>query len=337
MKTHFPITGTPGRGLVARPRTEIVASGRSARRVRGVAVQLSVVVVAYDMERELPRTVRSLAPGYQRGVGADRYEVIVVDNGSAEPLGSGALEQTGLRLRTARLDPAPPSPARAANAGIEIADGSLVGLFIDGARLASPGLLAMAQRAARLAPRPVIATLGWHLGATRHIDAPNTGYDREAEDRLLDETDWERDGYRLFAVSTLAGSSGRGWFGPLGESNALFMPSDLWAELGGLDEAFALPGGGLVNHDLFRRACELPGSELIVLLGEGTFHQIHGGAATSGLYTRAEAGEEYERLRGRPYSPPDRSPLYVGHVPATTLEALAHSIEWATRAAAASS
>ena len=104
-------------------------------------------------------------------------------------------------------------------------------------------------------------------------------------------------GYRLFELSTLAGSSGRGWFGPLGESNALFMQAALWAELGGLDEEFALPGGGLVNHDLLRRACELPGAELIVLLGEGTFHQIHGGAATSGRYTREEAGDEYERAR----------------------------------------
>jgi hypothetical protein len=299
-----------------------------------VAVDLSVVVVAHDMERELPRTVRSLAPAYQRGVDADAYEVIVADNGSRAPLGAGALKQSGLKLRVERIDPAPPSPARAANRGIEMAEGSLIGLLIDGARLASPGLLAMAARAVRLAPRPVIATLGWHLGATRHIDAPSAGYNSAAEDRLLAEADWEDDGYRLFAVSTLAGSSGRGWFGPLGESNALFMPARLWAELGALDESFALPGGGLVNHDLFRRACELPGSELIVLLGEGTFHQIHGGAATSGRYTRAEAGEEYERLRGRPYSPPEDPPLYVGRVPATALAALEHSIRWATKAAA---
>ena len=299
-----------------------------------MGIELSVVVVAHDMERELPRTIRSLAPAYQRDVDADRYEVIVVDNGSASPLAAGALEEPGLRLRAERLDPSPPSPARAANRGIEISEGRLIGLLIDGARIASPGLLALAERASLLAPRAVIATLGWHLGPTRHIDAPEAGYDQAEEDRLLDETDWVHDGYLLFAVSTLAGSSGRGWFGPLGESNALFMPSELWAEVGGLDEEFALPGGGLVNHDLLRRACELPGAELIVLLGEGTFHQIHGGAATSGRYTREEAGEEYERLRGRPYSPPELPPMYLGNVPTTTLSALEHSIRWATKAAA---
>jgi glycosyltransferase involved in cell wall biosynthesis len=300
-----------------------------------VAPALSVVVVAHDMVRELPRTIRSLAPAYQRGIDAEAYEVIVVDNGSPEPLEPATLEQPDLKLRTVRVDPAHPSPARAANSGVQMAEGALIGLFIDGARLASPGLLAMASRAARMATRPLVATLGWHLGATRHIDAAGAGYDQAAEDELLAEADWERDGYRLFAVSTLAGSSARGWFGPLGESNALFMSSAMWTELGGLDERFVLPGGGLINHDLYRRACELAGSELIVLLGEGTFHQIHGGAATSGRYTRAEAGEEYKRLRGAPYAPPERPPLYLGSVPVTTLPALKRSVAWAEKAAAA--
>jgi hypothetical protein len=39
------------------------------------------VLVVHDMARELPRTLRSLGPGYQRGLVVDDYEVIVVDNG----------------------------------------------------------------------------------------------------------------------------------------------------------------------------------------------------------------------------------------------------------------
>ena len=49
------------------------------------SVALSVVVVAHDMARELPRTLRSLSRRYQLGLPADDYEVIVVDNGSADP------------------------------------------------------------------------------------------------------------------------------------------------------------------------------------------------------------------------------------------------------------
>ena len=101
-------------------------------------------------------------------------------------------------------------------------------------------------------------------------------------------------------------------FGPAGESSSLFCPRSIWDELGGLDERFALPGGGLVNHDLYRRACALEDVELIVLLGEGTFHQYHGGAATTRRYSCDEMHAEYRAITGRAHRPPDSRPLYVG-------------------------
>jgi glycosyltransferase involved in cell wall biosynthesis len=284
------------------------------------------------MARELPRTLRSLAPAYQRGIDADDYEVIVVDNGSPVPVDAALFEGFGGHVRRVRLDPAPPAPARAANLGIAESRADFVGLLIDGARLASPGLLAAAVLGRRLADRPVVATLGWHLGPVRHMDAAAAGYDRGVEDALLEALDWERDGYRLFSASTLAGSSARGWFAPMGESNGLFMPKPMWNELGGIDEAFVLPGGGLSNHDLYRRACSLDGAELIVLLGEGTFHQIHGGAATSGRFAWREMHDEYRALRGRDYQPPQNEPTFVGRVPDAALEPLATSLRLAQEA-----
>jgi hypothetical protein len=266
-----------------------------------VPLALSVVVVAYEMARELPRTLRSLAPGYQGGMDAGEYEVIVVDNGSVSPVDEEMLASFPGRLRHTRLAPAPRSPAKAANTGIEMARGA------------------------------VIATLAWHLGPADHRDAEASGYDHASEDRLLEDCRWEDDGYQLFALSILAGASRRGWFGPLGESNALFMPRSMWAELGGLDERFALPGGGLVNSDLYYRACGLDGVQLVVLLGEGTFHQIHGGASTSLQITRAQVEAEYEALRGHPHAAPTNEPLYFGRVPPTTLAHLEYSVKWAMR------
>ena len=44
-------------------------------------MQLSVIVIAYAMQREIPRTLQALARSYQT-IGADLdYEVILVDNG----------------------------------------------------------------------------------------------------------------------------------------------------------------------------------------------------------------------------------------------------------------
>jgi glycosyltransferase involved in cell wall biosynthesis len=294
-------------------------------------VSLSVVVVAYDMRRELPRTLRSLGPNYQRCIDAGDYEVVLVDNGSPEPLDAAMLGAFPGRIRTTRLDPAPASPARAANLGIDMADGAAVGLIVDGARIATPGLLAHARLAMRLADRPVVTAPGYHLGAVRHMEAGTTGYDQQTEDRMLAEIDWQRDGYALFEVATLAASSGRGWFGPMGESSALFLPRELWSELGGLDERFVLPGGGLVNHDLYRRACTLPDAQLVMLLGEGTFHQFHGGAATSRRFTWEEMNEEYQALHSERYRPPANEPLYVGRVPPPALSHVAESVRLAQK------
>ncbi|MEY2459681.1 MAG: hypothetical protein QOG30_1511 [Acidimicrobiaceae bacterium] len=280
---------------------------------------LSVVVVVHDMARELPRTLRSLSPEHQSGIDADAYEVIVVDNGSAAAVDPALVERFDGHLRIEQIDPAPPSPVHAANRGLELAEGALVGLLIDGARLASPGLLAGACRARVLAERPVITAPAFHLGSVKHMHASEVGYDQTAEDDLLAGSGWEADGYRLFEISVLAGSSGRGLFGPMGESSSLFMPREQWDELGGLDDRFALPGGGLANHDLYRRACALGGIELIVLLGEGTFHQYHGGAATSRRFTWDEMHADYVTIRGEPHRPPSNEPLYVGRTAAAVL------------------
>jgi len=277
-------------------------------------IDLSVVVVVHDMARELPRTLHTLAPGYQRGIGREQFEVVVVDNGSAEPVDPSWIASLPGNVRLLRVDDAPASPAFAANRGVAEAVGGLVGLIVDGARMASPGLLAAAEQAARVADRPVVASLGWHLGSSRQSAADDPIQRQLVEDELLATVAWEHDGYRLFEISTLANSSARGWFAPMGESSALFLPSATWQRLGGLDEKFELPGGGLVNHDLYRRACGEPGAELVVLLGEGTFHQCHGGAATSGRVSWEHMQNDYEGLRGAPYRPPPNEPLLCGRV-----------------------
>lgn len=286
------------------------------------------MVVAYGMSRELPRTLRTLDPRHQVGLQPGDVEVVVVDNGSPRPVDETIVAGFGGIIRLERLDPAPPSPARAANHGIALARAPLVGLVVDGARMASPGLLATALRASLVADRPVITAPAYHLGPVTHMRAAEVGYDQRAEDEMLAASGWEADGRVLFSLSVFAGSSHRGWFGPMGESSSLFLDRSRWDQLGGLDERFALPGGGLVNHDLYRRACGLPGVELVQLLGEGTFHQFHGGTATTRRLSWDDMHADHRSIRGHDYRPPDNDPLHLGRLPETAVGHLETSVAW---------
>ena len=240
-------------------------------------LSLSVVVVVYNMAREAARTLLSLSADYQRHIDRDDYEVIVVDNGSDCPIDPGFLAGLAGNFRLIRIDPAPPSPAQAVNRGLAAARGEIVGVMVDGARIATPGLLHFARHGACLYDKAVVATLGWYLGHDFQGLASQYGYDHIREDGLLNSIDWPNDGYRLFEIGTMDESSVDGWFQQISESNALFLRRELWELLGGVDERFDAPGGGLVNLDTFSRILEWPDAELVILLGEAAFHQLHGG------------------------------------------------------------
>ena len=280
-----------------------------------VLPRLSVVVIAYDMARELPRTLQTLSASFQRDIAADDYEVIVVDNGSTTPADEALCRRLCPNAVFHTIADAPPSPVAAINHGLAQARGALVGVCIDGARMLSPRLLATALDAARLHPRPVIGTLAFHLGPDVQSRSMAKGYNQQVEDALLASVDWVADGYQLFSIATFASSSADGWFTIPAETNALFLSREHWQALGGYDPAFVAPGGGLVNLDTWARACADPTGRVILLLGEATFHQVHGGIATNSPVSKwQQFHDEYVRVRGTRYVRPDGMPTLLGRI-----------------------
>lgn len=290
---------------------------------------LSIIIMVYKMPEQAKKTIYSLSTHYQRDVKEEDYEIIVMENPSSNLLGKEAAESIAANVRYFYYSETLPTPVNAMNYGVEQAKGDWVGVMIDGARMVTPGMINYILAARRLSPNAIIAVPGYHLGHKVQQEAMLEGYDENAEIELLKTINWPEDGYRLFEVGCLSGTSAAGYFKPIGECNCFGMSKTLWNKLGGYDTRFTETGGGQCNLDLYKRAVELPETILITLLGEGSFHQFHGGITTG---TKGEARlkamqdhfNQYTAIRGESYQPPTKRAVYLGTLPDSALKFVRH-------------
>ncbi len=293
-------------------------------------VKISIVVIVYKMPAQAEKTLYSLSPAYQKGVSADDYEVIVVENESDQLLGEAAIRDLPGNFRYFLRKETQPTPVFAVNFGAAQARGTHIAVVIDGARMCTPGVISYMLAATRLSPHAVVAVPGYHLGHELQQVSILNGYDEAAEAELLASVQWPADGYRLFEIACLSGSCASGFFKPIGESNCFAVPRAVYERLGGFDEGFTETGGGQVNLDFYKRAIELPETELVILPGEGCFHQLHGGVTTGtkGSHreeTMASHFAQYAKLRGEAFSPPGKRAIYLGALPDSALKYIRHS------------
>ncbi|MGH8156484.1 MAG: CmcI family methyltransferase [Rhodanobacter sp.] len=276
-------------------------------------VTLSVIVNFYNMRREAERTLASLRSDYQRGASDLSYEVLCIDNGSRPPLEPDWIASFGPQFRLIRPARQASSPCAALNEAALQARGKYLAVMIDGAHLLTPGVFEEARLAWQQDPAAVVALRHWFVGGDQRWLAM-IGYTREQEDRLFERIRWPANGYELFRIGAPIGESPEPWFDGLGESNCLMLPTALYDQIGGFDEAFDQAGGGFANLDLWRRASEASDGTLVCLIGEASFHQFHGGTTTNvddtekDLRVRGYANA-YRSLRGEDYVWIERSRL----------------------------
>jgi glycosyltransferase involved in cell wall biosynthesis len=280
--------------------------------------KLSVVVVCYEMAAQIENTLRSLLPPYQRGVETTDYEIILIDNGSAKIL-DDETRTISPNLQYIYLPPneSNPNPASAMNRAAALARAPLLCVMIDGARMLTPGVLSWGIRLLELAPGAIVEVRGWHLGPKWQPESIMEGYDHETETELLEEVRWWENGYRLWEIAAPTPQTRFGFWARTAESNCIFMSRDLFSRIGGFDERSQTGGGGLVNLDFFSRAVAAA-DPVFTLLGEGTFHQVHGGAAT-GL-PKPHLNEAVTRWRAESETlghtlAPDYQFILAGHLP----------------------
>lgn len=258
-----------------------------------VDTQFTIIVNFYNMKREAERTLASLSRKYQLDIRDIPYEVLCIDNGSNPPLEKEWIESFGPEFRLIRPSVALPSPCAAINEAARQAKGRYIAVMIDGAHVLTPGIFREAIAAFEAEPGAIVAVRHWFIGGDQRW-LSSVGYTRAEEDALFARIDWPSNGYALFEISSPLLESPNYWFGGLSESNCLFMPADLYARIGGIDEAFSEPGAGFANLDLMRRAAKQADS-VVCLVGEATMHQFHGGMTTN-------VSDEEKEIRVRAYS-----------------------------------
>jgi hypothetical protein len=281
---------------------------------------LAVVVICYKMDQQIGRTLLSLTPPYQRGGAAQEYEIHLIDNGSPQPLPQTVWNVSpNIRYHYVPPGEAPVNPGTAINRAVAKTSSPLLCILIDGARLLTPGVLHWGMDLSASSPETLVDVRSWHLGHKSQNDSLIEGYSPEIERELLASIDWPGDGYRLFDIGFPSNPTRTPFLKCVFESNCLFISRKLFDQIGGFDERYQHPGGGLAGVDFFHRA--VAKSNLVfTLLGEGTFHQTHSGAA-SGL-TREQLQtklaiwrKEYETL-SRPWSDRHRYDVVLaGHLP----------------------
>jgi glycosyltransferase involved in cell wall biosynthesis len=266
-------------------------------------MQLSIIVVCYNMPVQINNTLQSLLPPYQRGLTLSDFEILLVDNGSPEPLADFPRSSNpNVRYHFIPAAEAKPSPAGAINQAVARAHSSRLCILIDGARLVTPGTVSWGLRLLESAPNSLVEIRGWHLGPAWQPESVSQGYDERSEHVLLEKIRWWENGYRLFEIAAPTPQVRAGLSVPAAESNCVFLERDLFERIGGFDERYAQPGGGFVNLDFYARAVGAA-ERVWTVLGEGTFHQVHGGAATGLSKERLQTAlalwrRESEAIRG---------------------------------------
>ena len=276
---------------------------------------LSVIVIFHDMPREAERTLYSLSKEYQGLADSVPYEVVAIDNGSSKPLSFNLVRSFGPEFSYHYVETNNPSPCATINRFAVSARYDNLMVMIDGARMLSPGITELTFRALAAFTHPFVYTLGMHLGARPQNYLVSAGYNASIEDQLLDSVDWKSNGYSLFSISTPGLSSKRGFFSRLSESNCFTLRKKDFLKMGLYRSEFTSPGGGLCNLELFNRMNDSDWIQPIMLLGQATFHQFHGGVAANvpiEQHPWKAMEREYAEIMGGPYKNSFRRPVYLG-------------------------
>ena len=297
--------------------------------------ELTIIIIVYDMPTQAMNTLYSFSRKYQKNVSEKDYEILVVENKSANTLDANAVRALGANFQYYLRNETGVSPAKALNFGAEKASGKYLGLIIDGARMVTPRVIEYVLMAFRQSQYSMVAVPGYNLGPSEQQHHISHQYDEKIECQLLDSIHWQNNGYRLFDIANPSGANPKGALQLFLECNCLFTSRQIFDDIGGADERFNLLGGGSINLHIYRKIGMHKSSYYyFVLPGEGSFHQFHGGVTTSSREDR-EALLELFRIQldeiweGQFGGALKREPILLGSITSHALPFLIESSQFA--------
>jgi glycosyltransferase involved in cell wall biosynthesis len=285
------------------------------------------------MRRQALNTLYSLSAVYQRNINLDDYEVIVVENASDENLDPNEIAALDGNFNYFLRNETEVSPAPAINFALEQCRGEILGLIIDGARMLTPQVLAHTLSVRKMFESPLIVVPGYHLGEQWQENMD--GNQAKKEQGMLESIQWKTDGYSLFKHACFSPGNRNGYFHPLMECTALFCNRVSFSNIGGADENFAFAGGGSLNLHIYRSLGVQHKNTLVILPGEGNFHQYHGGVTTRAFTEREELlrvfNDQLNSYWDGQYKALRREPILFGAIGAAAQKFLESSCEAGVR------
>lgn len=212
-RTHLDACAPPraaAAGVVPGNRWDLADLARPA------AGRVSVVIPYFDAQQQLDRVLAALS-----AQSAPPAEIVIVDDGSPRPPGTGACD---LPVTVLRQDDLGFRAARARNLGARAAVGDVV-VFLDGDTVPEPGFVAALTRLPLRCPDAVTVGRRRHRDPATGAELPEPAWLREAYAASGDLLHADRRSYR-FMISAL-----------------LAVPAALFDATGGFDERFVGYGG----------------------------------------------------------------------------------------------
>lgn len=308
---------------------------------------LSIIVVLHNMPAQAWNTLQSLRPEYQfssaggtNGALANDYEVIVVENRSANMLSPDKVAQLPTNFHYHLRDETGVSPAAAVNFGLQQASGDVIGLLIDGARMLTPGILRLLQDVQRGYDNALVTVPGYYLTAegasadSGDVAAKPASDASTIEQDYLRQLGWQQNGYALFQQAVFSNGNRHGYLRPFMESTTFFVNRWALEDIGGADESFQLAGGGALILDMYRRLALKSKLEYIVLPGEGNFHQYHGGVSTQKSAERDARVQQFKQQLDERwpngFKAVTREPILLGKISEAAMPFLEQSCDLAS-------